>query len=69
MRDQITNAALAGISNPYQITANLVALEKELQLLKGSYQGTNIHSVFFFEAYKPRITWAFPHRFYSEWIR
>ncbi|MCC4818578.1 hybrid sensor histidine kinase/response regulator [Vibrio lentus] len=47
MRDQITNAALAGISNPYQMTANLVTLEKELQLLKGSYQGTNIHSVFF----------------------
>ncbi|TKF44429.1 ATP-binding protein [Vibrio lentus] len=55
MRDQITNAALAGISNPYQMTANLVTLEKELQLLKGSYQGSNIHSVFFRSLQTPEL--------------
>ncbi|MDD1825370.1 ATP-binding protein [Photobacterium sp. ZSDE20] len=47
MRDQITNAALAGISNPYKMSANLVTLEKELQELRNSYQGKNIHSAFF----------------------
>lgn len=47
MRDQITNAALADISNPYQISAELVRLEIELQELKGSYQGESIHSTFF----------------------
>lgn len=47
MRDQITNASLTVISNPYQISANLVTLEKELQELRDSYQGENIHSTFF----------------------
>lgn len=47
MRDQITNSALAGISNPYQLSENLVTLEKELQELNLSYQGNNIHSTFF----------------------
>ncbi|MCK8085291.1 ATP-binding protein [Vibrio sp. 1CM8B] len=47
MRDHITNAALAGISNPYQMSADLVALERELQLLRESYQSENIHSTFF----------------------
>ncbi|MEZ9700080.1 ATP-binding protein [Vibrio sp. 10N.261.46.E12] len=47
MRDHITNAVLAGISNPYQMSADLVALERELQQLRESYQGKNIHSAFF----------------------
>lgn len=47
MRDQITNSALTGISNPYQLSENLVTLEKELQELNLSYQGKNIHSTFF----------------------
>ncbi|MEZ9300580.1 hypothetical protein AB4168_19040 [Vibrio splendidus] len=47
MRDQVTNAALVGISNPYQMSANLVNLEIDLQELKGSYQGKSIHSTFF----------------------
>ncbi|MEZ8687092.1 ATP-binding protein [Vibrio splendidus] len=47
MRDQITNAALADISNPYQISAYLVRLEIELQELKDSYKGESIHSTFF----------------------
>ncbi|MEZ9794212.1 hybrid sensor histidine kinase/response regulator, partial [Vibrio splendidus] len=47
MRDQITNAALADISNPYQISADLVRLEIELQELKDSYKGESIHSTFF----------------------
>ncbi|NOH31908.1 hybrid sensor histidine kinase/response regulator [Vibrio chagasii] len=47
MRDQITNSALAGISNPYQLSENLVTLEKELQELNLSYQGKSIHSTFF----------------------
>ena len=47
MRDQITNAALADISNPYQISADLVRLEIELQELKNSYKGESIHSTFF----------------------
>ncbi|CDT82443.1 exported hypothetical protein [Vibrio coralliirubri] len=47
MRDHITNAALTEISNPYQMSADLVTLEKELQALRDSYQGENIHSTFF----------------------
>ncbi|MCX2757112.1 ATP-binding protein [Vibrio sp. Sgm 22] len=47
MRDHITNAALAGISNPYQMSADLVALERELQKLRESSQSDNIHSTFF----------------------
>ncbi|CAH7417722.1 response regulator [Vibrio sp. 070316B] len=47
MRDQITNSALTGISNPYQLSENLVTLERELQVLNLSYQGKNIHSTFF----------------------
>lgn len=47
MRDQITNAALVGISNPYQMSADLVRLEIELQELKDSYKGESIHSTFF----------------------
>ncbi|KPM01753.1 ATP-binding protein [Vibrio splendidus] len=47
MRDQITNAALADISNPYQMSADLVRLEIELQELKDSYKGESIHSTFF----------------------
>ncbi|MFA0012306.1 ATP-binding protein [Vibrio lentus] len=47
MRDQITSTAIAGISNPYQLSASLVNLEKELQKLKQSYQNTNIHSSLF----------------------
>ncbi len=47
MRDQITNSALTGISNPYQLSENLVTLEKELQELNLSYRGKNIHSTFF----------------------
>lgn len=47
MRDQITSNAIAGISNPYQLSASLVNLEKELQKLKRSYQNTNIHSSLF----------------------
>ncbi|MFM2607755.1 ATP-binding protein [Vibrio chagasii] len=47
MRDQITNSALTGISNPYQLSENLVTLERELQELNLSYQGNNIHSTFF----------------------
>ncbi|MCG9693655.1 ATP-binding protein [Vibrio sp. Isolate22] len=47
MRDQITNSALTGISNPYQLSENLVTLERELQELNLSYQGKNIHSTFF----------------------
>ncbi|MEZ8310326.1 ATP-binding protein [Vibrio splendidus] len=47
MRDQITNAALADISNPYQMSADLVRLEIELQKLRDSYKGESIHSTFF----------------------
>ncbi|NOI02601.1 response regulator [Vibrio kanaloae] len=47
MRDKVTNSALAGISNPYQMSANLVRLEKKLQTLRDSYQGKKIHSTFF----------------------
>ncbi|MFV8461156.1 ATP-binding protein [Vibrio campbellii] len=47
MRDHITNAALTGTSDPYQMSEDLVSLEKELQQLKESYQGKNIHSAFF----------------------
>ncbi|MCK8079692.1 ATP-binding protein [Vibrio sp. 1CM24A] len=47
MRDHITNAALTEISTPYQMSADLVTLEKELQALKDSYQGENTHSTFF----------------------
>lgn len=47
MRDKVTNSALAGISNPYQMSANLVRLEKKLQTLRESYQGKKIHSTFF----------------------
>lgn len=47
MRDHITNAALAGVSNPYQMSADLVALERQLQQLRESYQSENIHSTFF----------------------
>ncbi|EDK30194.1 hypothetical protein VSWAT3_03106 [Vibrionales bacterium SWAT-3] len=37
MRDQITNSALTRISNPYQLSENLVTLERELQELNLSY--------------------------------
>ncbi|CDT42934.1 exported hypothetical protein [Vibrio coralliirubri] len=47
MRDHITNDALTEISNPYQMSADLVTLEKELQALKDNYQGENTHSTFF----------------------
>ena len=47
MRDQVTNAALVGISNPYQMSADLVNLEIDLQELKANYQGKSIHSTFF----------------------
>ncbi|MFZ3408059.1 ATP-binding protein [Vibrio chagasii] len=47
MRDHITNAALTGTSDPYQMSEDLVSLEKELQQLRESYQGKNIHSAFF----------------------
>ncbi|WKY59576.1 ATP-binding protein [Vibrio sp. SNU_ST1] len=47
MRDQITNSAITGISNPYQLSANLVHLEKELQKLRSSYQEKSIHSPWF----------------------
>ncbi|CAH7460344.1 Histidine kinase [Vibrio chagasii] len=47
MRDHITNAALTGTSDPYQMSEDLVILEKELQQLREIYQGKNIHSAFF----------------------
>ncbi|CAH7067388.1 Histidine kinase [Vibrio chagasii] len=47
MRDHITNAALTGNSDPYQMSEDLVILEKELQQLREIYQGKNIHSAFF----------------------
>ncbi|CAH7291783.1 Histidine kinase [Vibrio chagasii] len=47
MRDHITNAALTGTSAPYQMSEDLVILEKELQQLREIYQGKNIHSAFF----------------------
>ncbi|CAH7083409.1 Histidine kinase [Vibrio chagasii] len=47
MRDHITNAALTGTFDPYQMSEDLVILEKELQQLREIYQGKNIHSAFF----------------------
>lgn len=61
MRDQITNASLTVISNPYQMSANLVTLEKELQELRDSYQGENIHSTFFRGLQTPKLL----ERFYD----
>ena len=61
MRDQITNAALADISNPYQMSADLVRLEIELQELKDSYQGESIHSTFFQDLQTSSITWSAFH--------
>lgn len=48
-RDIIAGSMINGISNPYEISASLVQLEKDLQQLHQTYANTEIHSFLFKE--------------------
>ncbi|MCG9597699.1 ATP-binding protein [Vibrio sp. Isolate25] len=47
LRDEIISASIQGISEPYQVTNQLVNLERELQQFHQQHQATALHSTWF----------------------
>lgn len=61
-RDIIASGTINGISNPYEISACLVDIEKDLQQLHQSYAHTEIHSLLFNELETKALLESFYYR-------
>ncbi|MDK9738186.1 response regulator [Vibrio sp. D404a] len=61
-RDVIAGSTINGISNPYEISACLVDIEKDLQQLHQSYAHSEIHSLLFNELETKALLESFYYR-------